>query len=132
MPLDKAKLAKIMALTTSDSGGEALAAVWMANKLLAAEKLTWEEVLASTPPAVRISIQRQPYTAEENWSPVHLRDKVMIDLMFRIIYTQPRGEESFWQWLDDVHEKFRRYGQLTQGQYTALRKSYQRVVRATA
>lgn len=132
MPLDKAKFVKVMALTTSDKDGEALAALRIANKMLAAEKMTWGEVLTGVSRELKVSIQRE-YTADEPWVSPHLKDKVMINLMFTSVYSQPRtGNESFWQWLDDVHEKWIRYGQLTQGQYTALRNSYKRVVRTSA
>lgn len=130
MALDRAKLTKLLALTQSDMNHEALGAVRAANRMLAAEKLTWEQVLAQPEPNVKISISREPFKAEENWVAPHLRDKVMIDLMFKSIYSQPRtGNEEFWRFLDDVHHKFGVYGSLTQGQYNAIRNCYRRTLK---
>lgn len=134
MPLDRDKLAKMLAMTTSDKDGEALSAIRMVNAMLTKEKVTWGEVLAQAPPAVRISISREAYEGDgEAWVPPHLKDKVLIDTMFRTLYSQPRtGNEDFWRWVDDVHQKFGQYGCLTQGQYTALRRCYQRATRTSA
>jgi hypothetical protein len=132
VPLDKAKLAKIMAMTTSDKEPEVLAAISLANALLKRENLTWGDVFNDVPQGMRITIQRNATRQDEDLSPSnapHLRDKVTIDLMFRTIYQQPRSDnEGYWQWLDNVHEKWMRYGRLTQGQYNGVRNSYQRVV----
>lgn len=130
MPLDRDKLAKLLGLATSDNDHEAIGALRAANRLVKAEKMTWEEVLAGPEKSFRVSVQRRPYTAEEDWVAPHLKDKVMIDLMFRTLYAQPRtGNEEFWRWVDAVHHKFDQYGQLTPGQFVALRKCYQRVSR---
>lgn len=44
--LDRRKLAAVLALTTSATDGEALAAVRAANRMLAAAGVTWADVLA--------------------------------------------------------------------------------------
>lgn len=133
--LDRDRLAKVLALTTSDQDGEVLAAISTANAILKREKMTWNDLLAPPPQSVSITLHRHrapegAYKSDENWSPPHLSDKVLIDTMFRAIYSQPRtGNEDFWRWLDDVHNKFEVYGRLTPGQYTALMKCYRRAVR---
>lgn len=132
--LDRERLIKIMGLTTSNSDGEALSALRKANEILAGEKLTWAEVLKGGGPQVTVTVTRHAPAGgdvqTEEWVPPHLKDKVTIDLMFRSIYAQPRtGSEGFWQWLDDIHNRFGKYGQLTQGQYGALRKCYARTLR---
>lgn len=130
MPLDREKLLKLLRLTTSDKVHEVAGAMRACNRLLEAAGETWEQVLTPPEKALKISIQREQFTAGENWVAPHLKDKVMIDLMFRTLYSQPRtGSEDFWRWVDDVHSKFGKYGQLTQGQYQALRKCYQRATR---
>ncbi len=120
-------------MTTSDNDGEALNALRMANKMLAAEKLTWDEVLAATGSQVNINIgykrgpYAEPYKAEADWVAPHLRDAVIIDLMFRTIYAQPRNNDEFFQFVDSVHNRWQKHGNVTQGQYQALQRSYQRV-----
>lgn len=137
MSLDRAKLTKMMGLTTSDQDGEALAAIRMVNAMLAKEKVTWGEVLAAGGPTVTVTVTRNapPSSYHESeptdWVAPHLRDKVTIDLMFRAIFSQPRtGNEDFWQWCDGVHNHFNQHGQLTAGQYAAVRKCYGRALRA--
>lgn len=120
-------------MTTSENDGEALNAMRMANKLLTAEKATWEEVLASrAAPSFTMTVTRRdapaPYKAEDGgWIAPHLKDKVIIDLMFRTIYSQPRSNEEFFQWVDSVHNRWQTHGNVTQAQYAALQRSYQRV-----
>lgn len=123
--MDKQKLAKVLALTASDKDGEALAAVRMANRILAMEGLTWLEVISPVP-TTRVTVTA--YKAEEDWVPPHLKDKVTIEIMFRAVYAQPRSDnEEFWQFMDSIHHRWNKYQNLTQGQYTALKRSYQRV-----
>jgi hypothetical protein len=127
VPLDRDKLAKMLAMTTSDKDPEVLAAISMCNAMLKKENVTWGDILKDVPRDVRISISREPYQQDENWKPPHLCDKVMIDLMFRTIYSAPRtGSEDFWRFIDDVHGKFRKWGSLTQGQFTAIQNVYKR------
>lgn len=128
--LDKVRLAKLLAMTTSDTDPEALSAMRMANAMLMREGMTWEDVLAAGN-TLNIVLARTPYRTEENWTPSHRKDTVVIDLMFRTICSTPRDGSGFWAWLDDVQEKWKKHGALTQGQYDSLRKSYNRVKRAS-
>lgn len=126
--MDREKLAKLLAMTTSDNDHEALAALRMANKMLTAERATWGEVLAAGGASVRITLQREPYQPEENWQPPHLRDKVIIDQMFRVVYAQPRtGNEELWQFIDSVHQWWQDKQFLTPRQYAAIRAIVTRV-----
>lgn len=133
--MDNDRLSKLMAMTTSDNDGEALNALRMANKMLSAEKLTWEEVLGAASRHVTVSIQRRPmqeaYQAQENWVAPHLKDKPVIEQMFRTIYASAgpaasTGDGSFMDFLNSVHKYFETHGQLTNGQYQALRRAYSR------
>lgn len=67
--LDRAKLAKLMAMTTSDQDGEALNALRMANKLIAGAKLSWPEVLgfssSTRPPGSTFRDKQHAYEAEQ-------------------------------------------------------------------
>lgn len=126
--MDRAKLVKVLALTTSDVDGEALAALRAANKMLAADNMTWADLLTERPRHVTVSMTREPYKAEEAWVPPHLKDKVMIELMFRAVFAQPRSDnEEFWQFMDSIHNRWRKHANLSQGQYSALKRCYSRV-----
>ena len=132
MSLDREKLAKLLGLSQSDNEHEALGCIRAANRLVKEAGMSWEEVLAGPEKSLRVSIGRTPYKAEENWTAPHLKDKVMIDLMFRGVYNQPRtGNEDFWRWVDDVNAKWQQYEVLTPNQYTALRKCYQRTLKTS-
>jgi hypothetical protein len=131
-PVDKTKLAKLLAMTTSTHDGEALNAIRMANSMLVVAGLTWTDVL-TTEHTLNISVRRQAPAqsyegSQDEWSPPHLRDKVIIDTMFRGLYAQPRSSnEEFWQWMDSVHNYWRQHERLTPRQYQALRRCYQRL-----
>lgn len=135
--MDLDRLAKLMGLTTSDQDGEALNAIRMANKLLAAEKTTWSEILGTERQNIRISITRSPmqetYQSEENWCPPHLKDQVVLNQMFGVIYKGlGPADTGFKEFIDSVHKYYRTHGAVTNGQYQALRRAYNRASRATA
>ena len=126
-----------MGLTTSNNDHEALAALRKANEIILGEKSTWAEVLAQAAANhVTVTVNRYNNMAtggdpHEEWIAPHLKDKVTIDLMFRGVFTQPRSSnEEFWQFMDSIHHRWRTHGNLSQGQYMALKRSYQRVVKA--
>lgn len=132
MPLDRVKLAKLLGLATSDNDHEAMGALRAANRLVKAENMTWEDALAGPEKAFKVTITRA-HQDDEHWVAPHLKDEVMIGLMFRSLYSQPRtGSEDFWRWVDDVHAKWEKYGQLTQGQYQALRNCYRRTLKTSS
>ncbi len=127
--LDRGRLSKLMAMTTSDNDNEALAALRLANAMLAREKATWEEVLAPATRTLSVSIRREPYQAEEAWVAPHLRDEVVISAMFAKLFdTAPTPE--FMKLLKSVHSRWIKHGNLTQGQYQAIRNAYNRAVRS--
>ena len=128
--LDRNRLTKLMGMATSDNDNEALVALRLANDLIKKERMTWDEVLAQNAPSLNIVLSRTGYKADEDWIAPHLKDKVMIDLMFRAVFAQPRtGNEDFWQWMDSIHNRWSAHGNLSQGQYNALKKCYQRATR---
>lgn len=127
--LDRDRLTKLLALTTSDNDHEALVALRMANELLKREKLSWVEVLGNEGRTVRVSITREP--VDENWIAPHLRDKVVIETMFRaIVATRAPGDNGdFWGFLASVKLRWATHGALTQGQYQALKNCYNRTLK---
>jgi len=72
--LDRERLAKVLAMTTSNHDGEALSAIRRANEILAGENLTWTELLG--PGAlqhVTVTVSRgfahpEFYAAMEEWT----------------------------------------------------------------
>lgn len=141
--IDRDRLAKILALTTSDTDGEALAAIRRANYILKEAGLDWASVLApqhvvnirvasNNPPPGAFGMNPEDFKPDEDWIAPHLKDRVIIETMFRAIYSQPRtGNDEFWEWLDSVDHHFRTYDQLTANQYQALRRCYLRACRTT-
>lgn len=71
--MDRERLTKLMAMTTSSNDGEALNAMRMANKIIKAAGTSWEELLANgRVSVVNISMQRSGsldefYQAMEAW-----------------------------------------------------------------
>jgi len=137
--MDRDKLAKLLAMTTSDNDGEALNAVRMANKMVRDAGITWQDVLRE--PGVReMHVTISPGQSwsmqagaapQHDWGGIapHLKDKVIIDTMFRGIFAQPRvGFEGFWETMDNIKSHFDRHGSLTAGQYRAVQNSYRRAM----
>lgn len=66
--LDRERLAKVLALTTSPNDSEALSAMRKANEIIKGEGLTWDEVLVQIADAVsvvNIHVQRGNFVAPE-------------------------------------------------------------------
>lgn len=131
--MDKVRLAKLLGMATSANDNEALVALRMANKMVVDAKLTWESVLAGGS-TLNITVQprqQQPgvYQSDDDWQAPHLRDKVIIETMFRSIYSVP-VDDQFRAFIDSIHQWWKDKGFLTPGQYGALRKTYSRVKRA--
>lgn len=131
MTLDRAKLAKLLALTTSDNDGEALNAVRLANKLVKNANETWDSVLAQQAVvSVRVFDMTPAKTAAPPWDDdTRLTNAAVINQMFEKVYSVPRDGSDFWNWLDDIRRKWDANGRLTAGQYDGLRRSYARVMR---
>lgn len=124
--LDKARLAKILALTTSDNDGEALSAIRRANAAIKAEGLQWSDLITA---AVTTGMTVAP-AAGEDWVPPHLKDASVIELMFRTVFAQPRSSnEEFWKFMESIHGRWTKHGALSQGQYQALRNCYNRAMK---
>lgn len=129
--LDRTRLAKLLALSTSSNDSEALAAARKANEIVKGAGLSWEEVLA--PQAgnlVTVTVNRGAphgyYRPTEDWEPPHLRDKVVIEVMFRSLYASGVAGTEFGKFVDSVHEQFLARGRLTAPQFEAIRRAYQR------
>lgn len=127
--LDKTRLAKVLQMTTSTNDSEALAAVRKANEIIKGENLQWEDVITGGGSTLTLHFAR-PEPTNDGWIAPHLRDKVMIDLMFRGVYTMPRSDnEEWWQNLDRIHQSFLNHAVLTPQQYQLVSRAYQRVTK---
>lgn len=129
--LDRVRLAKVLAMTTSNHDGEALSAVRKANDILKSENLTWSDLLGQAR-EVTITVTRHAapttvYEPTESWTPPHLKDKVTLDLMFRTLFDHVPPGYEFREFLDSVHAWYRKHGSVTAKQYQALRNAYVRV-----
>ncbi len=62
MPIDRAKLIKVMAMTQSANDGEALNAIRMANEMLKVNKLDWDKAIAGTSSQSNAPRSNQPST----------------------------------------------------------------------
>jgi hypothetical protein len=71
VPLDRQKLVKLLAMTTSDKDPEALAAIRLANAMLDREKMTWGDVLKEAGTTLNIVLTR--YKADDSWDKNPLR-----------------------------------------------------------
>lgn len=130
--MDRNRLIKVLALTTSSNDGEALNAIRKANEIIKGEGLTWEQVLQQvTVRETNITVHRHGMAGaarqEPSWVPPHLQDPIIIELMFRAVFAMPRSDnEEFWQFLESIHNRWRTHKNLTEKQYDALRRSYLR------
>ena len=130
--LDRTRLAKILAMTTSTHDGEALSAIRRANEVLAGEKVSWEEVLAQEATrAVHVSVHRYPdnskyYEPPEAWQAPHLKDKVTLDMMFRKIFEHTLPGTEAREFVDSVFRWYSLHKSVTPKQYSALRTFYSR------
>lgn len=127
--MDRVRFVKLMEMTASDNDGEALNALRMANKMMAAEKLRWGDVLQQER-STTINVVMRPRTEDGlqesgDWVAPHLKDTHVIELMFRTVYATPMND-GFRQFIDSLHQWWLQHKQLTQRQYNALRQAYTR------
>ncbi len=112
------RFVKVMMLTTSPIEGEALSATRMANSMLAAANLNWEEFLNARAPAAPPS---PPATSGKH----HVDED--IDEMFESVSANLDPESSFCEFIESLHEWWEKKGFLTEKQYAALKNSYERM-----
>jgi len=143
--LDRDRLAKILAMTTSENDGEALSAVRRANKIIKDAGLAWTDVLAQqsvvtinigkrNPPPGAFGLEPDDWKPPaEDWIAPHLCDQTVINEMFRAIWateTKENTDDGFWSWLSSVEGHWQRHANLTPLQYQGLRRAHLRAARA--
>ena len=131
--LDRERLAKILAMTTSDHDGEALSAMRKANEIIKGEGLTWALLLEQVGRTVTVTVSRQPpsqyYEPSDAWVPPHLHDKNTLDLIFRTIMAKVTPGTEAREFIDSVYSWYQKHGSVTPKQYAALRTFYSRASR---
>lgn len=112
------KLIKLMAMTTSDRDGEALNAVRLANRMLAHEHLTWEDVF-------KRFAEKAPKPAPK---PRVKTASVGIEEMLVLCKAKVRGDPR--EFIESLDAFFSDNGYLTRKQEGALKKFYENAVRS--
>lgn len=133
--IDRARLSKLMGLTTSVHDGEALNALRMANKMLSEAKLSWFEVLGSpttrapdyrTPPSKRGAGDTRRYGTrapqgrakdESRWTGPEIAP--MLDALSR-----GRHDLSTMTFIASLTDHWERRGFLTTAQYEVLKRMH--------
>lgn len=114
---DFQRLKKLMGLTFSEADGEALNALRAANRLLVAERLTWERVLDRT---VQVGADVEPAeTAPTDGLSAE------VDAAFETVLDTAGG--SFRTFVLDLHEQWTRHHHLSPNQLAALFRARDRV-----
>jgi len=113
------KFIKLMMMTTSPNDGEVLTAIRMANATLIEANLNWDEFLRGkakiTGDAPTVHSGKQYDNADE------------INQMFDAVLKSVKPGTSFHKFLESVHDWWDVRGSLTEKQYKALRKTYERI-----
>ncbi len=116
------KFIKIMKLTQSDQDGEALNALRMANTILVEANVSWEELLrAKVAVTSSVAAQAVPQTGK------HYTNKEEIEEMLKGVLSGMATGSSFYSFIKSLDDWWTEKGWLTEKQYNALRKSYERV-----
>ncbi len=152
MPIDRAKLIKVMAMTQSANDGEALNAIRMANEMLKVNKLDWDKAIAGTSKvsdayaAIRDAPQYRPTAKRPPMKPAGrgTTDTAPSSRPFNIPrrdsntrYTDPSIPRMIKSMLRDANGNFRDFLEsidnywtendyLTKGQYEAIINAYER------
>jgi hypothetical protein len=115
---------KLMGMTTSSNDGECLNAIRMANAQLAKIDQTWEELLAGKVRMISDSVfgDAPDPRKRSTKSTVRHTDADQINPIFEHLLRETKG--SFRGFVESVHEWWEEKGYLTDGQFTALKRSY--------
>jgi len=114
------KFIKLMMMTTSPSEGEALTAIRMANGLLMEANLNWDEFLRG---------KAKVYTAsgQSSYSGKKYQNADEIEAMLNDVLSTIKRGTSFYSFIESLNDWWEANSFLTEKQYNALRKSYERI-----
>lgn len=127
MAFDYDKLAKVMQLTQSSSDGEALAAIRMANAMLAKVNLNWAELIKNdfeVPEDNLIALRAGEH--DRTFPPVYEQARQSdIEEIFACLMTADI-EQNFMQVLQSIFSQYNRKRKLSIKQYNVICKAYVR------
>ena len=127
MAFDYGKLAKVMQLTHSSSDGEALAALRMANAMLAKVNLNWAELIKNdfeVPEDNLIALRAGEH--DRTFPPVYEQARQSdIEEIFACLMTADI-EQNFMQVLQSIFSQYNRKRRLSIKQYNVICKAYAR------
>ena len=125
MAFDYGKLAKVMQLTQSSSDGEALAAIRMANAMLAKVNLNWAELIKNdfeVPEDNLIALREGKH--DRTFPPVYEQARQSdIEEIFACLMTADI-EQNFMQVLQSIFSQYNRKRRLSIKQYNVICKAY--------
>jgi len=130
--------AKLMEMTTSSNDSEALVAVRKANAMLGRIGRSWTELLegkVTMMPGSPFEAIPDPFAKEQPKRPKSAsgprHDSTTdpdIDSMFDALLVGPRRiTTSFRAFVEDVHDWWQNKGFLSHGQFSAIKKAYDRL-----
>ena len=113
------KFIKLMMMTTSPNDGEVLNAVRMANAALIEANLNWDEFLRGK---AKVTGDAQTVHSGKKYD-----NASEINQMFEAVLRSVKSGTSFYGFLESIHGFFEANSFLTEKQYNALRKTYERI-----
>lgn len=124
-PPNLTRLIKLLMLTQSDQDFEALAALRKANAMLAAQNMNWEEFITN-----RITWREErkdPDSKKESKPKGKLyTDEDEINEYFDTLLTTVSPNDSFFEFIQSVHEWWMDKGFLTERQYEVIKSAARR------
>ena len=116
------KFIKLMKMTTSSSEGEALNAIRMANALLLEANLDWADFLRG-----KAKIIEGSASAQTTYSGKKYTNSNEIESMLEAVLNNVRSGTSFRTFIESLRDWWESNQFLTEKQYNALRKTYERI-----
>ncbi len=116
------KFIKLMKMTTSPSEGEALNAIRMANSLLLEANLDWDDFLRG-----KAKIVGGTASAQTTYSGKKYTNSSEIESMLEAVLDNVRRGTSFHTFIESLRDWWESNQFLTEKQYNALRKTYERI-----
>ena len=116
------KFIKLMKMTTSPSEGEVLNAIRMANALLLEANLDWDDFLRG-----KAKIVGGSASAQTTYSGKKYTNSNEIESMLEAVLNNVRSGTSFRTFIESLRDWWESNQFLTEKQYNALRKTYERI-----
>ena len=109
-------------MTTSPSEGEALNAIRMANSLLLEANLDWDDFLRGKAKIIGGSTSSQTTYSGKKYT-----NSTEIESMLEAVLNNVRSGTSFRTFIESLRDWWESNQFLTEKQYNALRKTYERI-----